>query len=427
MCHLKSLFKIFLRWNNDDKTPNKIHPSGVKYPINKNKIKLGENVKFMGDVILTGIAPIEIGDNSKIGINVIIQTSIQDFKIQPLQGRRINKKIVIGKNVWIGAGSIINPGVTIGDFAIIKAGSVIENDIPPAVIVEGNPAKVVEERDIEKILSLKKDKPHFKIVDSYSQAKYSIEKKPLKYFLWDRSPVKADDKIVFYDQYHLNQVNPKIKKKIAWLVESMERLPKIKQWIMKNNNKFDIVLTHNKALLEMGGNYEFIPAANCWILKENQKIYQKTKLLSIIASHKNKYVGHQLRHQIIKKFSEQLDIYGNGYCWIDEKVEGLKDYMFSVITENVKHDYYFTEKIIDCFRTGTVPIYWGCPSIGDFFDMDGIITFDNICEFEIIFDDLSPELYQKMLPHIKKNFKIAEKYLLVEDWLFENKPNVFEI
>jgi hypothetical protein len=47
--------------------------------------------------------------------------------------------------------------------------------------------------------------------------------------------------------------------------------------------------------------------------------------------------------------------------------------MFHVAIENVSHDDYFTEKIIDCFLTRTIPVYWGCPNIGTFFDADGII------------------------------------------------------
>ena len=104
---------------------------------------------------------------------------------------------------------------------------------------------------------------------------------------------------------------------------------------------------------------------------------------------------------------------------------GLKDYMYSIVVENGKHDLYFTEKLIDCFRTGTIPIYWGCPSIGDYFDIDGIIMFDNINELNEILNHLNEEHYAKMLPHVKNNFKKAENYLLVEDWLYKNKKNLF--
>ena len=50
--------------------------------------------------------------------------------------------------------------------------------------------------------------------------------------------------------------------------------------------------------------------------------------------------------------------------------------MFSIAIENSRNGCYFTEKILDCFTTRTVPIYWGCPDIGDYFDMNVIITFN---------------------------------------------------
>ena len=65
------------------------------------------------------------------------------------------------------------------------------------------------------------------------------------------------------------------------------------------------------------------------------------------------------------------------------------DYRFSIVIENCKRDYWFTEKLIDCLRTGTIPIYWGCPSIGDFFDIRGFILFDDINDLENILNNLT--------------------------------------
>jgi hypothetical protein len=73
-----------------------------------------------------------------------------------------------------------------------------------------------------------------------------------------------------------------------------------------------------------------------------------------------------LRHQSVLKFKDKMDLYGRGYNPVEYKLKCLKDYAFSLTIENTKKDYYFTEKLIDCFMTGTVPIYWGCPSIQKF-------------------------------------------------------------
>jgi hypothetical protein len=51
---------------------------------------------------------------------------------------------------------------------------------------------------------------------------------------------------------------------------------------------------------------------------------------------------------------------------------------FSVVIENIKADYYFSAKLINCFVHGVVPVYWGAPSISDFFNQSGIIVFNTL-------------------------------------------------
>ena len=53
---------------------------------------------------------------------------------------------------------------------------------------------------------------------------------------------------------------------------------------------------------------------------------------------------------------------------LELKSEGTNPYMFQIAIENAQRRFYFADKINDCFVTGTVPIYWGAPNIGDFFD-----------------------------------------------------------
>jgi hypothetical protein len=86
--------------------------------------------------------------------------------------------------------------------------------------------------------------------------------------------------------------------------------------------------------------------------------------------------------------------------------------MFTLIVENDDYDYYFSEKIIEPFWAGTIPIYWGGShddtQIKKVFDinMDGIITFNTTDELLKIFDSLSPELYQTKLDAVKNNYEI---------------------
>ena len=89
-----------------------------------------------------------IGENSLIGHNVILATLNHD--VDPYHRADLHPKpIHIGKRVWIGSGSMILPGITIGDNSIVGAGSIVTKDVPPNVIVAGNPAKFIKNIDIK--------------------------------------------------------------------------------------------------------------------------------------------------------------------------------------------------------------------------------------------------------------------------------------
>ena len=56
----------------------------------------------------------------------------------------------------------------------------------------------------------------------------------------------------------------------------------------------------------------------------------------------------------------------------------LYPYQYSIVMENGRYPNWITEKLIDCLLSRTIPIYWGAPNVGEYFDRDGILTFDNI-------------------------------------------------
>ncbi len=93
--------------------------------------------------------------------------------------------------------------------------------------------------------------------------------------------------------------------------------------------------------------------------------------------------------------------------------------MFSITIENSKEDYMFTEKLIDCFLTGTIPIYYGCPSIGNFFNSNGIIMIDSLEDLSTILPTLNEELYNNMRPYIEENYKTAQQY---KTFVINEKP-----
>ena len=101
---------------------------------------------------LDGRGGIVIGDYVLIGPNVFVgsATHINEPKFGAPRSMvgHINEPVKIGSNVWIGANSVICPGVTIGNNAIIAAGSIVTKDIPQAVLVSGNPAIIKRELSV---------------------------------------------------------------------------------------------------------------------------------------------------------------------------------------------------------------------------------------------------------------------------------------
>jgi hypothetical protein len=94
----------------------------------------------------------------------------------------------------------------------------------------------------------------------------------------------------------------------------------------------------------------------------------------------------------------------DGFIKDDDKIN-LFDHQFSIAVENTKETSYFTEKIIDCLLTKTVPIYWGAPDIDEFFDIRGMIVVENFDDFIEKINKIDETTYESMKPYIEKNYK----------------------
>lgn len=111
---------------------------------------VGDNVDFALDVLITTGGGVTIGDRVLIGYRTQILSTNHNIPNhrKPIFGSGHNKKpVVIENDVWIGANCIILPGVTIGEGAVIAAGSVVTKSVLPFTIVAGVPAKAIKQRD----------------------------------------------------------------------------------------------------------------------------------------------------------------------------------------------------------------------------------------------------------------------------------------
>ena len=108
-------------------------------------LSMGKNSEINSGCYIVAKAPIIIGNHSTLAYQVSIFTSAYPngphnklSEIYP----KVREEVVIGKDVWIGARAIILPGVHIGDYCVVAAGSVVTRDVPSGVLVAGSPAVI---------------------------------------------------------------------------------------------------------------------------------------------------------------------------------------------------------------------------------------------------------------------------------------------
>lgn len=126
---------------------SQIHPSVLIR--NPEFISIGNNTNINHGCKLFGGGGITIGSNTMIAYDVKVFSDSRNYKTQHLlksEKGRIKKEVFIGDDVWIGAGSIILPGVIVADHAIVAAGSVVTKKVNEWEIIGGNPAKPIGNR-----------------------------------------------------------------------------------------------------------------------------------------------------------------------------------------------------------------------------------------------------------------------------------------
>lgn len=190
--------------------------------------------------------------------------------------------------------------------------------------------------------------------------------------------------------------------------------------IIGHSGLYDLILTYSQAVLNTCPNARPLYFGTPWV-----DDYTGTKhfCVSFICGSKSHLAGHRLRHVVFRL----SDIAIPTFFWVSSKVKSpalkglqypagvdksllFKDTQFHIAIENCKEQSYFTEKITDCFVTRTVPVYWGCPNIGDFFNLDGIITFDDERDLVEKLNDLNSDSYKKYRDAVEDNYRLVQPY-----------------
>lgn len=196
----------------------------------------------------------------------------------------------------------------------------------------------------------------------------------------------------------------------------------IQKEILEHGQQFDKICSFDPLIIKAFQHAELFCFGSSWVLTDEagsitslKKHYRqhftiKNKLkLSFIRSNKKALPGHKLRYTLEDTILKErpYEIYFPKER-IETKLPLFEDSMYHLTIENSRYTNYITEKVIDCFMSYTVPIYWGCPNIGDYFDIRGIITFETKEELENILQNLNTEFYQNNLKAIQHNYEVAK-------------------
>lgn len=238
--------------------------------------------------------------------------------------------------------------------------------------------------------------------------------------MWDaNSPVKC----VCDEQIYANKREGK---QVMLLIEPRSIQPNVYDYALQVANQYEYVFTHDSQLLAVLPNAKPILWGNVWCRSEHPK---KTKLISMVSSDKELCELHKERKRIARKYKDKIDVYGTidggNYC---DPIDTLEPYMYSVVIENYIDDIWFTEKLLNCFATKTIPIYYGARNIRDYFEEDAMIICDSIEDVEKAIDEIiknKDKEYIKWYENeytqviLKENYELSKQYEKFDEWLYK--------
>lgn len=240
----------------------------------------------------------------------------------------------------------------------------------------------------------------------------------------------GDKRFWFYTNHNMfdNFIGGPDIKRIGWLTEPRTIVPEVYENLHHVMHKFDLVLTHDDRLLSIYKNTKWIHGGGSYVGINvhgdgEEKIYPKTKLCSIISSDKTMCPLHILRKELALELKgSNVDTFGSfdgNQKWVPA-METVRDYAYSIVVENQISNAFWTEKINNCFLTGTIPIYLGAIDIHKYFDSNGIIKFYTKEKLKLILENISFDDYNSRIESIKTNFEEAKKYRMMEDYIYNN-------
>ncbi len=197
-------------------------------------------------------------------------------------------------------------------------------------------------------------------------------------------PVKECDYLVFLNNQMEQTVSATCPRENVWAIMQEPYMKGHSDWMAERHEYFSKVFTHTPP----SNKKKYVPShpALPWHVNKtydellSMSVPEKKRTASWIVGNANDLPGHLKRLTFLKNIqhdsSLSIDLYGRAIIPIEDKWDGLAPYKYSLAVENTSTDDYWTEKIADCFLSWTVPIYYGCNNIENYFPKDSFIWID---------------------------------------------------
>lgn len=312
-------------------------------------------------------------------------------------------------------------------YCLVKDKFAIKEDVSRIGAVASDAPRMFNEHGEEIKVFYLKDSANVHTPYSLSSTRYP------RRILWDRFNVSL--KTHFYVHEEIFTGNYPCDRKMAILRESEATMTHLYDGAMNNPvlmSEFDMIFTNSERILNRYENARFAPAGYVWYATgrdggelSEKNIDRKEKNISIVSSDKSMCEMHVVRAELARHYkgSDKVDAYGNAVGnYLPQKADSLTPYRYSIALENAQTPYYFTEKILDCFASMTVPIYYGATKIDEYFNPDGILQIsrsqlDDFSEIDKLIEACDEKDYESRRDAILDNYNRVMDYLCFEDYL----------
>jgi len=205
---------------------------------------------------------------------------------------------------------------------------------------------------------------------------------------------------------------------------------------VKNYEAFSFILTWSNLILNNTPNSILSLYGESWWRDESYDYIpiDKEFKVSFLRGNLLKLQGHVYRFELFDRqneiktpiqFWDSIGQRGGDFKeWRADKVNSFRPYQYAMCIENTSRENYFSEKITDCILNKTIPIYYGCSNIGDFYNKEGILQVKNADEMVKVINELTPEYYDSLSDIIEENYQRALKY---KDYVGNVKNQIVDI